>query len=275
MLEISVNLYRRWRRDYTIRNCVRSYRFQHGNVENGVDCSHGLGESEYKGVRAGPSDDFERSEEIFGKLSGGSGRTEILRFNIDSGSDLELRCRSPAGIRWTLIATLRIGDLGTEFLVELIQVHSEFLGTNRSYFAFRVHRYIRMITLVRKEWGNPRSGARSIVVGEFCQGEEFGPVVLLIIAVTTEVLFQRLVSSFCLSVALRVIPRSEVQGHIEDLAQRAEKTRDELGAAIGGDVQRDSVFREDMEYKQTSQLRGVIRLGLTQLKCKVMTTILT
>src|ERR1700731_1504525 len=242
MLEISVDLYQRWRRDYMIRNCVRSYGFQHGDVENGVDRSHGLGEAEYKGMRASPSDDFERSEDLFGKLSGGSGCTEILRFNIDLGSDLELQCRSPAGIRWTLIATLRVGDLDTEFLVELVQVHSEFSGTDRSHFAFRVHRYIRMITLVRKEWGNPRSGARSIVVGEFRQGQEFRPVVLLINAVTTEVLFQHLVSSFRLSVALRVIPRGEVQGHIEDLAQQAEKTRDELGATIGGDVRRDSVF---------------------------------
>src|SRR6202045_1710702 len=136
MLEISIDLYRRWRRDYTIRNCVRSYGFQHGNVENGVDHSHGLGELEYKGVQAGLSDDFERSKEFFGKLSGGSGRVEILRFNIDSGSDLELRCQSPAGIRRTLIAMLRIGDLGTEFLVELVQVHSEFSGTDRSHFAF-------------------------------------------------------------------------------------------------------------------------------------------
>src|ERR1700731_4308877 len=194
MLKISVDLYPRWRRDYMIWNCVRSYGFQHGDVENGVDRSHGLGELEYKGVRAGPSNDFERSEELFGKLSGGSGHVEILCFNIDSGSNLELRC-------WTLIATLHIGDLGMEFLVELIQVHSEFSGTDRSHFAFRVHRYIRMITLVRKEWGNPCSGARSIVVGEFRQGQEFGPVVLLIIAVTMEVLFQRLVSSFRLSVA--------------------------------------------------------------------------
>src|ERR1700731_788263 len=100
-----------------------------------------------------------------------------------------------------------------------------------------------MITLVHKEWGNPHSGARSIVVGKFHQGQEFGPVVLLVIAVTAEVLFQHLVSSFSLSVALRVIPRSEVQGHIEDFAQQAEKMRDELGAMIRGDVRQNSVFR--------------------------------
>ena len=167
MLEISVDLYWRWRRDYTIRNCVRSYGFQHGDVENGVDRSHGLGESEYRGVRAGFSDDFERSEELFGKLPGGSGHMEILRFNIDSGSDLELQCRSPTGVCQTLIATLCISDLGTEFLVEFIQVHSEFSGMNQSHFTFRVHQYVWMISLVRKEWGNPHSGARSIVVSKF------------------------------------------------------------------------------------------------------------
>src|ERR1700731_3473501 len=139
MLKISVNLYWRWQRDYAIRNCVWSYRFQHGNVENRVDCSHGLRESEYKGVRTGLSDDFERSEEFFGKLPGGSGCMEILRFNVDSGSDLELWCRSPAGICRTLIATLRIGDLGMEFLVEFVQVHSKFSGTDRSHFTFWVH----------------------------------------------------------------------------------------------------------------------------------------
>ena len=167
MLKISVDLYQRWRRDYTVRNSVRSYGFQHGNVENGVDCSHGLRESEYEGVRASLSNDFERSKEFFGELLGGSGCTEILCLKVDSGSDLELQCRSPTGVRRTLIASLRISDLGTEFLVEFIQVHSEFSGMNRSHFAFWVHRYVRMITLVCKEWGNPHSGARSIVVGKF------------------------------------------------------------------------------------------------------------
>src|SRR3984893_2422690 len=126
VLEISVDLYQRWWRDYSIRNCVRSYGFQHGNMHKEVDCSHGLGESEYEGVRASLSNDFERSEELFSKLPGGSGHTEILRFNVDSGSNLELQCQGPVGIHRTFIVMLRIVDLGTEFLVEFIQVHSEF-----------------------------------------------------------------------------------------------------------------------------------------------------
>src|ERR1700731_4123651 len=167
MLKISVDLYWRWWRDYMIQNSVQSYGFQHGNVENGVDCSHGLREAEYEGVGAGLSDDFERSEEFFGELPGGSGHMEILRLNVDSGSDLELQCWSLMGVRRTLIASLCIGNLGTEFLVEFVQVHSEFSGMNQSHFAFQVHRYIWMITLVHKEWGNPCSGTWSIVVGKF------------------------------------------------------------------------------------------------------------
>src|ERR1700731_4678239 len=118
-----------------------------------------------------------------------------------------------------------------------------------------------MIALICEEWGNPCSSAQSIVVGKFCLGQEFGPVVLLIIAVTMEVLFQHLVSSFHLSIVLWVIPRSKVQGHIKDLAQRVEKMRDELGAMIRGDVRRNSVFREDVEYEQMSQLCGVHFVG--------------
>ena len=138
MLKISVDLYWRWQRDYVVRNCVWSYGFQHGDVEDRVDCSHGLGESEYEGVRAGLSDDFKRSEEFFGELPGGSGHTEILCLNVDSGSDLELWCQSPTGVRQTLIVSLHISNLGMEFLVKFVQVHSKFSGMDRSHFTFWV-----------------------------------------------------------------------------------------------------------------------------------------
>ena len=64
---------------------------------------------------------------------------EILCLNIDKVSDLELWCQSLTGVCRTLIVTLCISDLGAEFLVELIQVYSEFSGMSRSHFAFGVH----------------------------------------------------------------------------------------------------------------------------------------
>src|ERR1700731_685019 len=117
MLKFSVNLYWRWWEDDTIQNGVQSHRFQHGDMEDGVDRSHSIGEMECKGVRASLHNDFERSEELFGQLLGGSGHVEILCLNIDKVSDLELWCWSPTGVHQTLIVMLCIGDLGTEFLV--------------------------------------------------------------------------------------------------------------------------------------------------------------
>ena len=53
---------------------------------------------------------------------------EILCFNVDKVSHFKLWCQSLTGIHWTLIVMLHFGNLGMEFLVEFIQVHSEFSG---------------------------------------------------------------------------------------------------------------------------------------------------
>ena len=44
--------------------------------------------------------------------------------------------------------------------------------------------------------------------------QEVGPVVLLVIAVDLEVLFQSLVSTFSLSITLEVVTGGEVQFHV-------------------------------------------------------------
>ena len=55
-----------------------------------------------------------------------------------------------------------------------------------------------------------------------------GPVVLLVIAVDSEILFQSLVSAFGLSIALRVVTRGEVQFHVQDFSEEMEKGQDKL-----------------------------------------------
>ena len=139
MLKFSIDLYWRWWEDDTIRNGVQSYRLQHGDVEDRVDCSHSVRELECEGMRAGLCDDFKGSEELFGQLPGGLGHVEILRLNIDKVSDLELWCQSLMGVHQTLIAMLHCGDFVSEFLVELIQVYSKFSGTSQSNFVLGVH----------------------------------------------------------------------------------------------------------------------------------------
>ena len=55
----------------------------------------------------------------------------------------------------------------------------------------------------------------SIVVSEFGKGKDFGPVVLLIVAEDSEVLFQSLVKAFSLTMAFWVVTRSEVNLHVQ------------------------------------------------------------
>jgi len=50
-----------------------------------------------------------------------------------------------------------------------------------------------VITFVCEEGGNSSSCTRCIIVHELCEWQEFCPVVLLVIAVTSEVLFECLV----------------------------------------------------------------------------------
>ena len=50
---------------------------------------------------------------------------------------------------------------------------------------------VQVITLVGKEGCNASSGTQSIVVSELSQWKEFGPVVLLVVAIDSGILFQK------------------------------------------------------------------------------------
>ena len=82
------------------------------------------------------------------------------------------------------------------------------------------------------------------------------PVVLLVIAEYSEVLFEGLVSAFSLTITFRMITRSEMECHVESFAKRAEKTRDEFRTSVGGDMLRNSVLRKHMSYKEHGKVFG-------------------
>ena len=63
-----------------------------------------------------------------------------------------------------------------------------------------------VIPLVGIEWGNGGSCARSIVVSKLREQEQREPVVLLIVAVDPDVLFQGLVSVLGLTITFRMVP---------------------------------------------------------------------
>ena len=110
-----------------------------------------------------------------------------------------------------------------------------------------MHSEVRVVSFVREEQRDSCSSAWGVIVRELCQGQEIGPVVLLVITVNPKVLLQGLVGPFCLSVAFRVVTRCEVELHVECGPERAEEMGDEFGASVGSDMGRNSVLREDVQ----------------------------
>src|SRR5882724_6870497 len=114
---------------------------------------------------------------------------------------------------------------------------------------------VQMITLIGKEGCNAGSGTRSIVISELSYWKEFGPIILLVVTIDSEVLFQSLISSFGLSITFGVISRSEVKLHVQRSSEGPEEVGYEFCTTIGGDMARDTVLGEDMENEELCKLR--------------------
>ena len=114
-----------------------------------------------------------------------------------------------------------------------------------------------MVAFVGKEGGNSSSSGRSVVVSKLRERKEIGPVVLLVVAVGAEILFQSLVRAFGLTIAFGVISGGEVESDVEGFGEGTEEVGDELRSAIGGDMGRSSVLGEHVEYEEFSKLRRV------------------
>ena len=76
----------------------------------------------------------------------------------------------------------------------------------------------------------------------------------MIVGENPDVLFQGLVDTFCLSVAFRMVTRSEMEFHIQGFAERSKEVRDKLRATIRCNMGRNTVFGKYMDNKELSQL---------------------
>jgi len=92
---------------------------------------------------------------------------------------------------------------------------------------------IQVISLVGKEWRYSCSSTWSIVVSELQERKKSLPIVLLIVAVNLEVLFQCLVGAFSLSVTFRVVSGGEMKSHIESFSEGPDEVQDELCSMVG------------------------------------------
>src|ERR1700736_4463287 len=138
-------------------------------------------------------------------------------------SNLEVRCQSSSGIGRTLIVFLCFGYLVLEFLVYVVEVYRKFSSSCGGKVPLGVYCDVGVISFIRKEWGDIRGCTWSVIVSKFHDWEKSIPIVLLVVAVNAEVLFQGLVGAFGLSVAFWVVSGSETKLHIESFSERPEE----------------------------------------------------
>ena len=168
-------------------------------------------------------------------------------FNKNFLSKLKVQCWNLFCICRLLISFLSCSDLVIEFLVKLVQVNSKFLSLVRSEIIFRMNRKGRIISLVGKSWWNVCSYLRSIIVSKLSERKKRFPVVLLVIVVYLNVLFQYLL---CLTVDFRTIIRGEMKVHIKSFAERSKEIRNKFRTLIRGDITWNAMLWKDMDNKQ-------------------------
>ena len=110
---------------------------------------------------------------------------EELCLDVCFVTDLEFRWQHAPAIGILLIVCLGVLNICLEGIVEFSEIDSELPSTAGSHVAFWVHFNGWMISLVGEEWYLTGCFVRRVVIREFGDQEERGPVILLIIAITT------------------------------------------------------------------------------------------
>ena len=130
-------------------------------------------------------DDLVWPKVLFREFSGRSCGAEVLRLHVRFLTNLKIGRRNPAVIRAFLVMLLRVLYVRLEIFVEISQVDSEFASTGGSHVVLWVNREVRVVAFVGEEWGSSGRFAGRVVVSEFGDRKEGGPVILLVVAIAT------------------------------------------------------------------------------------------
>ena len=82
---------------------------------------------------------------------------------------------------------------------------------------------VRVVALIGIEGCNTGGCTWCVVVCKLGEWEQAKPIVLLVVAVDLDVLFQSLINLFSLSVTFRIITRGEVKLHVKSKTERLEE----------------------------------------------------
>ena len=152
-------------------------------MEDGVNRLHRVQKPECDGVSAWLCDDCKRLKVSLCEFPWGPSGAEVLSFDKSLVTDFEVQCQSSSSICGFLISQLCSSHLLTEELVEGVKIDGVFLSLFRGKVSFWVDGDVGVVVLVDEEERDTSSCIWSIVVWELCKGQEFGPVILLVVAI--------------------------------------------------------------------------------------------
>ena len=98
--------------------------------------------------------------------------------------------------------------------MQFLEISHEIAGTSGSDIPVGMDEDGGIVSFVGVERRDSSGGVRGIVVRELGKRKKGAPVILLVIAVSVEILFKCLVNSFSLSVSFRMITRGEMNTHV-------------------------------------------------------------
>ena len=144
---------------------------------------HRVRKSECDGVSAWLCDDGERPKVSLYEFPQGPSGVEVLSFDESLVTDFEVRCWNSSSVCGSLVLQLRSSHLLMGELVEGVKIDGVFSSLFGGKVLFRVDRDVGVVALVGKEGRDASGCIRSIVVQELRKGQEFGPVVLPVVAI--------------------------------------------------------------------------------------------
>src|SRR5277367_3342273 len=227
--------------------------FEERNVEHGVNF-HGCGELQSVGLGADSFDNRKGAKafpiQLLRRTLGRDVRGGKSNFIADRELDMFV-----LGVVVMGLVIL----CGLDTFDEIVMMRSKgfresFSGRNRQRGRTEVDHELGMEAVVGVKRRTVDRGLMRVVVRKFGERQEIRPIVLLIVAIDAEILFDGLVHTFSLTVSLGVESRRQSTLQIHHGCKRIPKMRCEDRSTVGDKRFRDAVQANDVIEKQACEL---------------------
>ena len=219
---------------------TRSRRAQQRYIEN-VVILYRRGKFEAIGVGGYNFSNFKESSLFPVEFFRGSLSRYIFRIKPNIVSDLVCWCRISLFISFRLIDFLGPSYLVSQLFCYSIHFFCEFICLLDLDFSQALYIIVffqefdtqaRILSICSEEGRYSCCFRNSVIKAEFGQGSPFVPVVLVIINISAEILFNNRINPFCLSICFRVEGRGKISSYPQSLTQLSPECRDKLRSLV-------------------------------------------